>query len=97
MERVTPYRTYWIAWVVLLGLTTTMFGAEAAPLPHAVTVGVVLCAMSVKVGLIGAWYMHLRYERLALVLSVVVGTLATAAALFFLLVPDGISMRHLAQ
>jgi caa(3)-type oxidase subunit IV len=97
MEHVTPYRTYWILWVVLLGLTTSMFAAEAAPFTRVLTVGIILLAMTVKVATIGAWYMHLRYETLALILSVVVGTFATAAALFVLLVPDGVSMFRLAQ
>jgi caa(3)-type oxidase subunit IV len=90
MERVTPYRTYWVAWLVLLTLTVTMIVAEAALPARAVTVAVVVFAMIVKVTLIGAWYMHLRYERLALVASIVIGTFATAVALFALLVPDAL-------
>ncbi len=95
MERVTPYRTYWIAWVVLLGLTTLMIGAEAAGLPRVGTVIVVLTAMVTKVTLIGGWYMHLKFERAALVACVVGGTFATAAFLWFLIVPDGISAQRL--
>ena len=88
MEHVTSYRTYWVLWVVLLLLTVSMFAAEAAPFSRAVVVGIILFAMSVKVVTIGAWYMHLRYERPALILSVSLGTFLTAAALFFLLVPE---------
>lgn len=96
MERLTPYRTYWIAWVILLGLTTMMIVAEGAGLPRVAAVAVVLGAMVMKVTLIGGWYMHLRLERAALVACVVGGTFATAALLFFLIVPDGISALRLA-
>lgn len=92
MERITPYRTYWLVWVVLLALTLSMIAAESAPLSRVVVVAFVLLAMVLKVTMIGAWYMHLRLERAALVLSVVLGTFVTAAALFFLLVPDAILM-----
>ncbi|MSR07789.1 MAG: hypothetical protein EXR93_12100 [Gemmatimonadetes bacterium] len=97
MEHVTSYRTYWVLWVVLLLLTVIMLVTEAAGLPRLVTVGVILLAMTVKVVTIGAWYMHLRYERLSLILSVVLGTFATAGALYFLLIPDGLAMHRLAQ
>ncbi len=96
MERMTPYRTYWIAWAVLLGLTTMMIVAEGAGLPRTAAVAVVLAAMVTKVTLIGGWYMHLKFERAALAACVVGGTFATAAVLFFLIVPDGISALRLA-
>ena len=96
MERVTPYRAYWIAWGILLALTTIMVFTEGAGLPIAYTVAVVLGAMVTKVVLIGGWYMHLKFERAALVASIVGATFATAAFLFFLLVPDAIRMGQLA-
>ncbi len=92
MERITPYRTYWVVWVVLLGLTLTMVVAEGAPLARGLVVAFILLAMLLKVTMIGAWYMHLRLERAALILSVVLATFVTAAALFFLLVPEAISL-----
>jgi caa(3)-type oxidase subunit IV len=95
MQAHTSYRTYWIAWIILLALTLVMLLIEAFRLPAALTVLVLVGAMLVKAVLIGGWFMHLRYERLALVLSVVIGTLATAAALFVLLVPDGLAIRDL--
>jgi len=96
MERVIPYRTYWIAWGSLLALTTIMVFTEGAGLPRAYAVAVVLGAMVTKVVLIGGWYMHLKFERAALVASIVGATFVTAAFLFFLLVPDGNAMRELA-
>lgn len=90
------YRVYWIAWTLLLALTLLMLVVEEFQLPLAVTVLVLVGGMLVKATVIGGWFMHLRYERPALVLTVVIGTLATAAALFVLLIPDGMAMQRLA-
>ena len=94
MEHLTSYRTYFVLWVVLLMLTLTMIFAEGAGFPRAAAVIIVLGAMTTKVVLIGGWYMHLRQERLSLIVAVVMGTFATAAVLFGLLAPDGISILH---
>jgi caa(3)-type oxidase subunit IV len=92
MEHLTPYRTYFVLWIVLLALTVTMIVAEGAGLPRVLTVGIVLSAMTAKVVLIGGWYMHLRYERVSLVAAVAGGTLLTAAVLIALIAPDGINI-----
>ena len=96
MENMTSYRTYWVAWVILLALTLMMVLVEAAGLPRVFIVLILVGAMLTKATLIGGWFMHLRFERAALVVSLVGATLATAAALFFLLVPDGMAMLRLA-
>jgi cytochrome c oxidase subunit IV len=95
---VMRYRTYWISWAGLLALTLLMLVTETAPLYRMIAVGLLIAAMLVKAGVIAAWFMHLRFERAALVLSVVGATVLTAIALFGLIVPDGIAMfRHAAQ
>ena len=96
MESMTSYRTYWVAWVILLALTLMMVLVEAAGLPRVLIVLILVGAMLTKATLIGGWFMHLRFERAALVVSLVGATLATAAFLFFLLVPDGMAMLRLA-
>lgn len=96
MEGAIAYRTYWIVWIVLLVLTMLMIVVEAAQFPRTAAVLFLVFAMLVKATLISGWFMHLRFERTALVVSVVGGTMATAAFLFFLLVPDGIAMLRLA-
>lgn len=92
MEGTTSYRTYWIAWSILLVLTLSMIVMEGAGFSRLFAVLFLIIAMLAKATLIGGWFMHLRFERTSLVLSVVIGTFATAAFLFFLLVPDGIAM-----
>jgi caa(3)-type oxidase subunit IV len=94
MAHVTSYRTYFILWIVLLVLTVTMILAEGAGLPRVLTVGIVLTAMTVKVILIGGWYMHLRYERVSLVAALVGCTMLTAAVMIALFAPDGINVLH---
>ncbi len=95
-EGATSYRTYWFVWIILLVLTLFMILLEAVEFSKALTVFLLAAAMMVKATLIVGWFMHLRYERLALVLSVVLGTLVTAALLYFLLIPDGMAMLRLA-
>jgi caa(3)-type oxidase subunit IV len=95
---VMRYRTYWITWGGLLALTLLMLATETAPLYRTIAVGLLVAAMLVKAGVIAAWFMHLRFERAALVVSVVGATVLTAVALFVLIVPDGIAtFRHAAQ
>ena len=82
------YRTYWIAWGVLLALTVTMVGLDQAPLPHRTFVALMLGAMALKATLIAAYFMHLRFERWALVLGIALGLPINAAILYILIVPD---------
>lgn len=56
-----------------------------------------LGAMMVKAFLIGGWFMHLRFERPALVIPIVFGTLLTVAFLFFLIAVDGAAMLRMAE
>jgi caa(3)-type oxidase subunit IV len=84
------YRVYWTTWGVLLVLTIVMLWLDGASIPRGAFVGVVLVAMLVKAGLIGAYFMHLRYERVVLVLGIVVGLLINGAILYALIAPDAL-------
>lgn len=79
-----PYRTYWVAWVVLLGVTLGMVS-----LTHP---AVLLAGMAVKASIIAFWFMHLKYEKAGLVVSVFVAIFATSLLLFGLIAPDGRAM-----
>jgi cytochrome c oxidase subunit IV len=96
MEGATSYRTYWIAWGILLVLTLIMLLLEGSGFPRGAAIFFLVAAMLTKATVIAGWFMHLRFERFALVVSVVVSTLATAAVLYFLLIPDGLAMLRLA-
>ena len=89
------YGIYWSTWGLLLALTLLMLVTSYVSLPKGVVVLLLLAAMMVKASLIGAHFMHLRFEKLTLVLTVAVGILATATLLFVLIAFDGIRILKL--
>ena len=54
-----------------------------------------LAAMLTKASIIGANFMHLRTERLPLVVTVVIGLLLTGTILFVLIAPDALRIHHM--
>ena len=78
------YAKYWVAWLCLLVITLVMVFV-ANPLG-------LMTGMALKATIIVLWFMHLRYERLELTLSVIITLFATSLILFFLMVPDGRAM-----
>ncbi|MFQ5662603.1 MAG: cytochrome C oxidase subunit IV family protein [Terriglobia bacterium] len=98
MARTFPeagYRIYWFTWVLLLLFTLAMLVTGYLPLSKAIIVLLLILAMLLKASLIGAHFMHLRFEKLSLVLAVVGGILVTGAILFFLISFDGIRILEL--
>jgi len=95
MERVL--RTYWFTWAVLLAFTILMLGADGASgsMSRTLFVFFMLGAMLTKATLIGANFMHLRFERLPLVFTVVVGLLVLGAIMFGLMVPDALRIHDM--
>ncbi len=89
------YRIYWVTWALLLVLTLLMLVTGFVSLPKIFVALVLLGAMLVKASLIGAYFMHLRFEKLTLVVTVAVGILATATFLFVLIALDGIRILKL--
>ena len=91
----TSLKTYWTTWGVLLVLTIVMLGLDQAPLPRLLFVAVMLVAMLTKATLIAGVFMHLRAERVALVLMIVVGLFINGAILFGLIVPDAVRINEM--
>jgi len=89
-------RLYLGTWLGLLALTLVMLVIDGLSMPRGIFVSVLLSAMLVKATLIGANFMHLRFERLPLALMVVVGLLVTSVILFVLIVPDAVRIRAMA-
>ena len=83
------YRTYWRTWFLLLVLTLIMVVMDQVNAPRAVLLVVLLSAMLTKAILIGGNFMHLRYEKPSLAITVAATLLLTGAVLFFLIAPDG--------
>ena len=89
------YGIYWSTWGLLLVLTLLMLATGYVSVPRVLGVLLLLGAMLVKASLIGAYFMHLRFEKLTLVVTVAVGILATATFLFVLIAVDGIRIFKL--
>jgi cytochrome c oxidase subunit IV len=85
------YRLYWITWLALLGLTAVMLGIEFATWPRWILLSVLLSAMLAKAVMIAGTFMHLRFERPALIWIVSASLFATALVLFLFLAADA---RH---
>jgi cytochrome c oxidase subunit IV len=81
-------KTYWITWAILLVFTLAMLWADGASIPRTTFVVFMLAAMLTKASMIGANFMHLRSERIPLVLTVAVGLLVTGTILYVLIAPD---------
>jgi len=84
-----PYRFYWLLWVVLLAVTLLMIAIEGANLPAALAVVVLLFGSAIKATLIIFYYMHLKFEHMGLILTVMVGLFVTAILMFVLPAYDG--------
>ena len=91
------YKSYWITWGILLAITAVMLLAEVLSLPAAVVVAILLAAMLVKASLIGAQFMHLRFENAALILAVAGSILFFSAFLFILIAFDGLRILKMVQ
>jgi len=91
------YKSYWITWGILLAITALMLLAEVLSLPAAVVVAILLAAMLVKASLIGAQFMHLRFENAALIVAVAGSILFFSAFLFILIAFDGLRILKMVQ
>lgn len=89
-------RIYWITWSILLAFTMVMLWLDNAAIPRGVFIVFMLAAMLTKASIIGANFMHLRHERLPIVVTVVVGLLVTGTILYVLIVPDAARIHEMA-
>jgi cytochrome c oxidase subunit IV len=90
-------KTYWITWSVLLVFTVVMLWADSASLPRQAFVIFMIIAMLTKASIIGGNFMHLKAERVQLVMTVVIGLLATGAILYVLIAPDAVRIHHMVE
>ena len=78
---------YWATWLALLTLTVVMLLADGSSIPRSALLAVLLLAMLLKATLIGANFMHLRFERFNLFL-VLVPMWVLVTCLLFVFFPD---------
>jgi cytochrome c oxidase subunit IV len=62
------YKTYFMTWVWLLVLTALALGLGYAPINETLKALLLVCTTLAKILVIAAVFMHLRYERLNLIL-----------------------------
>src|SRR6185503_20651919 len=84
----SPYKAYWISWAILLTITVGMLVAEMLHLPRLFLVLFLLAFMMVKAIMIGANFMHLRFERSNLTWMVALGILVTSLILYTFITPE---------
>ena len=83
------YKGYWILWVVLLTLTVTMIFIGESSMATAPQALLLLVGSAIKASLIIFFYMHLRFERMSLILVVLVGIFLTSILMFVVPAYDG--------
>ncbi len=93
----TGYRVYWLIFLVLLVLALFMSFVGNLTLPGLVMASLLIGAMLLKVALIGGYFMHLRFERVALIVAVAISILAVAGTLFLGIAPDGLRVFRLSH
>jgi caa(3)-type oxidase subunit IV len=90
------YGTYWLIWIVLLVLTVLMIVTGDASLSGPAKAVLLLLGSAVKASLIIFFFMHMRFERAGLVLTVLVGIFLTSVLMFALPAYDGSNVfQHL--
>ena len=76
------YKGYWMIWVVLLVATVTMIFIGESKMSTAPQVVLLLLGSSIKATLIIFFYMHLRFERMGLIMTVLIGIFVTSLLMF---------------
>ncbi len=91
------YKGYWITWGAMLAITGAMLAADSLSWPKLTIVGLLLVAMLVKIALIGGEFMHLRFEKPALIWAVTGCILFFSAFLFILIAFDGLRIARMLE
>lgn len=81
------YKIYLWTWFWLLILTLLALGIGYAPMPRGLQAGLLVTTTLAKVFVIAAFFMHLRFEKLNMVM-ITFTPLILAAILFFFIAPD---------
>ena len=86
-EHSISYKLYFTTWVWLLVLTAAALGLGYAPINERLKAFLLVCTTLAKILVIAAIFMHLRYERLNLILLTFV-PLILAIILFSFTFPE---------
>jgi cytochrome c oxidase subunit IV len=89
-----PYKIYIWTWVALLIITVAMLVAEKFDMPRWFLLVFLLFFMAVKAVMIGANFMHLKFEKTNLQVVVATGLVVTTLILFFFITPEAGHVRE---
>jgi caa(3)-type oxidase subunit IV len=89
-------RLYLIVWSGLLILTVAEVVLAYVSMPVTLMLGLLLLLSFGKTGLIVTYFMHLRWERSSLVLSII-PAVAFCIAMMFVVFPDGLRLLEFRQ
>ena len=89
------YRIYAVTWFWLLVITLVELAIVLLHFPKLILAGSLLIMALLKAGLIVAYFMHLRYERLSFIYAVLVPMVFLAAVLWTGVFPDALNVLHL--
>lgn len=84
------YRVYAVTWGWLLAITVLELTVVILRVPKLLLATTLIVMALLKAALIIAYFMHLRYERLSLVYTVVVPMFFLALVLFTFIAPDAL-------
>ncbi|MDA2934509.1 cytochrome C oxidase subunit IV family protein [Acidobacteria bacterium AH-259-D05] len=87
-------RLYLVVWGGLLGLTILEVILAYQFLPVGVMLALLLSLSILKTGLIVAYFMHLRFEKLSLTLTLI-PALVVCITLLFIFFPDSLRLLEL--
>jgi cytochrome c oxidase subunit IV len=80
-------KTFLVVWAILMILTFLLVETSLSTLPMKDFLIVIM--MLAQAYLVSFYFMHLRFEKLPLILSVVLGVLLTVLLLYFVIIWDG--------
>jgi len=86
-EHSITYKTYLLTWFWLLVLTSLALGLGYAPIAERLKALLLVCTTLAKILVIAAIFMHLRYERINLIL-ITLAPLILAVILFSFTFPE---------
>jgi len=88
-------KLYLRIWAMLLVLTVVMIFLDQVAMPFIVLATVLVVTMLAKASMIGAFFMHLKFDGKFLALSLILGFVVLGFILYILLVPDAIRIQQM--
>ncbi|WP_027234909.1 cytochrome C oxidase subunit IV family protein [Leisingera caerulea] len=84
-----PIKLYFVVWVLLFILSAASYWVDYAQLQGLLRWSLILIFMTLKAGLIIAVFMHMAWERLALIYAILLPPLAMIGLLAILIIESG--------